>query len=363
MHGSEPDLAEVAARFDALYTELTGLQRQLIAACRHEAHVAGERDLAERAGAIIAGVSAAKRALVVGAPSPREVEAAALRARVMEAPLDPHLLFAALGAETKLHGYPLLADVLARARREGAVADAFGDRTTKELLAAPRGVGAHLARQLSEHCDVSPDLPLAELGDEALDRLTAALGDAAHGMPDGVEDGRGRRRPKGPEDGTGASRLVLDAWIDELAPASETAREQAVAAAQRDGWPADAVPAVERLLRFTEEVLAPHLVPTWERIVAFKDPEQRLAAMRTEHAAWRPPPSDDEEAMIAWYTLQELMEAMKQVRKARRLSDGPQAQWGSSSPLALSRSAARRCGRLLAIFDREPGGALVAQLP
>lgn len=362
MYSSAPDLAEIAARFDALYTELTGLQRQLIAACRDEAHGAGDRDLAERAGAIIAGVSAAKRALVVGAPSPREVEAAALRARVMEAPLDPHLLCAVLGAETKLHGYPLLADVLDRARGEGAVAEAFGDRTTKELLAAPRGVGGHLARQLSEHCDVNPDRPLAELGDDSLDRLTAALRDAAHGMPEGVEDGR-RRRPKGPEDGTGASRLVLDAWIDELAPASETAREQAVTAAQRDGWPADAVPAAERLVRFTEEVLAPHLVPTWERVAAFKDPEQRLGAMRAEHAAWRPASSDDEDAMIAWFTLQELLEAVKQVRKARRLSDGPQAQWGSSSPLALSRSAARRCGRLLAIFDREPGGELVAQLP
>ena len=35
MPRAERDLAYVAARFDALYTELTGLQWELIAACRN----------------------------------------------------------------------------------------------------------------------------------------------------------------------------------------------------------------------------------------------------------------------------------------------------------------------------------------
>jgi hypothetical protein len=359
---SEPDLREVAARFDALYTELTGLQRELIAACRNGVEGAAAWELAERAVAVIAGVNAADRALAIGAPSAREVEAAALRARVMEAPPDAHLLFAVLQVQTKLHGYPLLADVLARARGEESVAEAFGEHTSEDLFAAPRGVGSYVACQLATHYDVDPDQPVSVLDDDALDRLDAALREAAYGLPNGINDGR-RRKVKGPDNGVGAGRLVLDAWIDELAPASETPREEAVAAAQREGWPADAVPVAERLVRFTEEVLAPHLVPTWDRIAAFEDLDERLAAMRAEHAAWRPAATDeDQEALIAWYSLRELMETMKQVRKARRLADGPEERWGSSTPLALSRSAARRCGRLLAVFERD-GAEFVAQLP
>jgi hypothetical protein len=360
---SEPDLPEVAARFDALYTELTGLQRELIAACRNGVDIAAARGLAARAGAVIAGVNAAERAISVGAPSARDVEAAALRARVMEAPLDPHLLFAVIQAQTKLHGYPLLADVLERARGEDAVPEAFGDHTSEELFAAPRGVGSYVARQLAEHYEVAPGQAVSDLDGAALERLLVGLREAAYSVPDGINDGR-RRKPTGPADGAGAGGLVLDAWIDELAPASETPREEAVAAAQREGWPVDAVPVAERLVQFTEEVLAPHLVPTWDRIAAFEDVEQRLAAMRAEHAAWRSDASDeDQEALVAWWTLQELPEAMKQVRKARRLVEGPDDRWGSSTPLALSRSAARRCGRLLTPFEREVGAEFVAQLP
>lgn len=363
MPRSEPDLPEIAARFDALYTELTGLQRELIAACRNGVDIPAARELAARAGAVIAGVNAAERALGVGAPSARDVEAAALRARVMEAPPDAHLLFAVLQALTKLHGYPLLADVLERARGEDSLAEAFGGHTSEELFAAPRGVGSYVARQLAEHYEVDPDEAVADLDDAALDRLRDGLREAAHGLPSGINDGR-RRKPTGAADGAGAGNLVLDAWIDELAPASETPREEAVAAAQREGWPEDAVPVAERLVQFTEEVLAPHLVPTWDRIAGYDDVDQRLAAMRAEHAAWRPDASsEDQEALIAWWTLRELPEAIKHVRKARRLVEGPADRWGSSTPLALSRSAARRCGGLLTPFEREAGAEFVAQLP
>jgi hypothetical protein len=360
---ADSDLADVAARFDALYTELTGLQRELIAACRNGVDVAAAGELAARAGAVIAGVNAAERALALGAPSGREVEAAALRARVMEAALDPHLLFVVVQAQTKLHGYPLLADVLERARGEDSLVEAFADHTSVELFAAPRGVGSYIARQVAEHYDVDPHEAVVDLDDAALDRLRDALREAAHGLPAGISDGR-RRKPTGPADGTGAGGLVLDAWIDELGPASETPREEAVAAAQREGWPKDAVPVAEGLVRFTEEVLAPHLVPTWDRIAAFDDVEQRLAAMRAEHAAWRPDAStEDQEALIVWWALRELPKAIKLVRKARRLVDGPEDRWGSSTPLALSRSAARCCGRLLAPFEREAGAEFVARLP
>jgi hypothetical protein len=57
------------------------------------------------------------------------------------------------------------------------------------------------------------------------------------------------------------------------------------------------------------------------------------------------------------------IEANKTVNKARRLVDGPEDLWGSSTPLALARTAARRCGQLVSVCERSVATALLAELP
>ena len=137
-------------------------------------------------------------------------------------------------------------------------------------------------------------------------------------------------------------------------------------ASRRDGWPPNAVEVAELLLRFSVDHLAPRLVPSWDRIVGFEDPVDRLAAMRSEQDAWwdaHDPDVQDDEAEIAWMTLRCLINATNSVGKARRLADGPEAEWGSANPLALARSTGRRCGELLTLLHPDAGGELLQHLP
>ncbi|MEX2412990.1 MAG: hypothetical protein WD399_04985, partial [Thermoleophilaceae bacterium] len=135
-------------------------------------------------------------------------------------------------------------------------------------------------------------------------------------------------------------------------------------ASRRDGWPSDAVDVAERLLAFSLDVLAPVLIPTWDRILGVDAPD-RIATMRAERTAWRESllSTADESTEIAWYTLDRLIEGATAAHRVRRLAELPEAQWGSGQPLALSRTVARRCGEVLAVIEREAAENLLEQLP
>ncbi|HWI05995.1 MAG TPA: hypothetical protein VNT54_00590, partial [Solirubrobacteraceae bacterium] len=178
------DLAGLARRVDAVYTELTNLQRELVAAVR-----GGQADapfeLRERAEAVIAGMEAAQAGLAVGRLSRPEAEAAALRARVLALPLDPNLLMAAMRAQPRRYAFPLLAEALRLAIDEDAL-EALADCSLGELLSAPRGMGQSTARRLLAHFEVGPDDTPPDLDRAALSRVIDGLHAAATELPDGV---------------------------------------------------------------------------------------------------------------------------------------------------------------------------------
>jgi hypothetical protein len=359
--GAGFDLDEIGERFDALYTELTGLQRELIAARRGSLDGDRERELADQAAAFLAAFEVAKRSLLVGGPTPREVEAAALRARLFEASPDPHLVLAVLGALNRAYAYPLLVELVHRSNSDDTLVETFGDRSLGAVLAAPKGMGASTARALAAHLGLDPRLAMAELDQGELDRLCDGLRDAAHELPADVTPWRARA-PKPAADGTGAGAVVLQAWIDAIGPPRETAREQAVRAAEREGWPTDAVPVAERLLAFTLDHLAPGLVPDWDRIAAIEDLDARLAAMRAERStAWHA--ESDDVRVLAIAVFDPLIEAIRSARKARRLVDGPEEAWGSAKPVALARTVGRRCGTVLSFCDPDSVAPLLEDLP
>lgn len=357
-----PDLDEIAERFDALYTDLTALQRALIDATRNGVDHNQARELARRAEVHLAAARAADNALGITVLNTQAVEAAALRARLLDGPIDEHLLSAVLSAQTRSYAYALLADVIDRARDDKQLIDAVGGRELAEYLAMPRGLGTHTAHRLAEHYSLDPQAPLAQLSDDDLDRLDQALRDSADALPEELRP-RGRA-VQGPPNGIGAGRVVLDAWIDALTPPSETAREEAARVSRRDGWPPDAVDVAQRLLTFSLDVLAPALIPTWDRILGV-DASDRIATMRAEQTAWRESlrNTDDEGAEIAWYALNRLIAGATAADRAERLAELPEGQWGSGQPLALSRTVARRCGEVLAMIERDAAEDLLEQLP
>jgi hypothetical protein len=354
------DLDAVAERFDALYTQMTVLQRELIAAQRDGA--AGQRlcELADRVDTFVFAYRASDSAMSVGQQSIRDAEAAALRQRVLRPPIDEHLLLAALKTLGRPHAFALLADAIQRAADADALETAFGARTVGELLGASRGMGAGTARPLAEHLGLDPDAPIAEIDRDDLDRLYAGLHDAAGGLPDAIRDWR-RRGVKAPDDGAGAGPVVLSSWVEAIGAPTDSARAAAVAAAERTGWPPDAVAVAEALVTFTHDVLAPALIDDWERIAQIADEQQRLSAMRAQATAWRS--SGEEDGFVIAWALDRLITAIKTCRKARRLADGSPQAWGSSTPLALARSSARRCGELLSLGEQEPMAELVGRLP
>jgi hypothetical protein len=342
------DLDAAAERFDALYTVMTVLQRELIAAVRDGVGDDRARELAVRVDVFVAAHRATEGAMAVGQPSVRDAEAVALRARVLRGTVDEHLLLAALRAQGRGHAFALLADALTQAAGDDALAEAVGERTVAELLAAPRGMGVHTAHRFAEHLALDPSGAVADLDATVLNALCEALRDATTGLPDGVEDWR-RRAAKPPADGTGACDAVLDVWIDAIGAPTDSARAAAVDARGRESWPPDAVAAAETLVAFTVARIARVVIADWERIAAITDETQRLKAMRAERAALRH--TDDEDKLIRGWALGQLHAAVTAARKARQLADRPAGQWGSSTPVAQARTAARRCGELVALAD------------
>lgn len=373
-------LDKAAERFDELYTRMTALQRRLIAAVREgDEDSPRTRELVEEARTVIAACDAAARALNVGYDA-RRVEAEALRARVLQPPLVEVLVMAAARSLTREYGYRLLADAITIAAESAAAGAAFGEdaagsppgvwreRTVLDLLSAPQTMGEFSARRVAEHIGIEPEAHVAELGDDERVRLVAGLRECADALPDGVR-GAGRP-PKLPADGVGAGRDVLDRWIDVLGSGTDPVRQAARAAAQRDGWSVDAVPVAERLVAFTDQRLMPLPVPNFEALAAERDFEQRLLALRAEERSyreqwWEQHETDEaaaEQASLLAYLVGKHIEALRAGAKARQLADLPEEQWRSGSPLSNARSAARRCGEILAGFD-ETVVELLGELP
>lgn len=357
---TKSDLAKAAEQFDALYTDLTALQRELISAVRGDAEDGpATRELVERARAVVAAARAADRALELGRPSDQDLEVEALRARVLVPPLDVHLLLAAFRSQGRSRAFPLIAEAIEIAEEQDAVAEAFADLPIAEVLAAPRGMGTRTAARLASCWGFDPAAVVSELSSEDRGRLRAGVADAAYGLPDGVETWRRSSKPS--LDGREGGSAVLKAWVEAIGPPSETARVAAAEAAAREGWPKDAVPAAEHLVAFTREILAPGLFPDWEQISAGADEDERLRALRAQSSQWRR--GGERDGFVLAYALNLLIEAITATRKARRLVDGPESEWGSSTPLALARTASRRCGDL--VESCEPGtvAPLLTELP
>jgi hypothetical protein len=355
-----PDLAKAADQFDAVYTELTGLQRELIAAARQGIEDPGQaRELADRALTIVAAVGAATRVMDLNRLSYLELEVEALRARVLAPPLDEHLLFAAFRSQGRRHSFPLISEALGIAFADGSTAAAFGSRTVRELLSAPRSMGPRTATRLAEHWELDPDAGVAALEEPELVRLREGLTEASYGLPDFVSDGGHASKPA--HDGRGAGRVVLNVWVDSIGPPADTPRTAAAAAVARPGWPADAVPTAEVLLEFTDTRIAPLILPEWDRLSAVQGDDERIAALRAQARDWRR--TEDENDFLRGYMLDLLVEAIRSVRKAKRLVDGPESEWGSTTPLAAARNAARRCGDLLGCCTPEAVNQLLDELP
>lgn len=367
-------LDKTAERFDDLYTRMTGLQRRLIEAVRSgDESDPRTRELVEEARTVIAACDAAGRAMGVGY-SAREVEDRALRARVLRAPLDPVLVMAAARSQSRPYGYRLLADALALTATRGddpatvaISAGLWGERTVLNLLGAPQSMGEFRARRVAEHIGITADTPIDDLDENEHTRLVAGLRECADELPESA--GHPRGRPKLPADAATAGKDILDRWIEESGTGTDPIRQAARRAAQRDGWPPDGVAAAELLVAFTGEKLMPHVVPDFEVLAAETDFEQRIAAMRAEERSyrhrWQHLSETEEERQAAFdvaFGLREYIDAVRAAVKARQLVELPAEQWRSGSPLSNARTAARRCGGILAGFT-EDAVALLDTLP
>lgn len=367
-------LDKTAERFDELYTRMTGVQRRLIEAVRSgDQSDPRTRELVEEARTIIAACDTAARAMTVGY-SAREVEDRALRARVLHPPLDAVLVMAAARSQSRPCGYRLLADALSLTSGSGdspdaetapAPADVWAERSVFDLLLAPQGMGEYTARRVSEHIGVAADALIAELDEPRLGQLIVGLRECADTLPESA--GRGRSRPKMPEDAKGAGRDVLDRWVDASGNGTDPIRQAARDAAQREGWPADGAPVAEILVAFTGSALMPAIVPSFEVLAAEADFEQRVAAMRAEERSYRQrwqyrgaSEEDRQDAFNVAHVLREYIEATRAAAKAAQLAALAAEQWRSGTPLSNARTAARRCGGILAMSTEEAVGLLDA---
>jgi hypothetical protein len=351
---------KTAESFDELYTRMTGLQRRLIEVARSgDESDPRTRELEEEARTVIAACEAAARAMTLGYDA-REVEARALRARVLHPPLDGVLVMAAARSLARPYGYALLADALAieHSEADSAASDVWAERSVLDLLSAPQGMGEFRAGHVADHIGLAAEALVADLDDSARKQLIVGLRQCADELPESVNSGR--RQPKLPENAAGAGRDLLDRWVDESGTGTDPIRQAARKAAQRGGWPEDGVPVAELLVAFTGRTLMPHIVPGFEVLAAEPDFEQRVAAIRAEERSyrqrWRYLSETEEERQEAFdvaAALRGYVEGMRAAAKARQLVELAPEQWRSGSPLTNARTAARRCGEILAMSTED----------
>lgn len=359
---AQRSLDDVAQDFDEIYTRMTQLQKRLIAATRAGKDGPAVRELADEAAAMIAAFRSGARAVDLRRMSPLEMEAEALRARVLALPIDGHLLLAAARSQGRAHAYPLLADAIAMADGE-----AFWESlSVEEVLGAPTHIGAARARWLIRTLELDGKTPVAELDSTEQARLIEGLREFADHLP---AEATGRaHRPKFPDDGAGAGPDILRRWVDPLGTPTDELYEVAWAKAQQPGWPDDAVGVLEILVGFTHNKVLPLIVPGFQRILeAELDHHELVAALRAELRSWRDrwhAETDEDrqyEASARWWAIERDVLALQALHKARALIGTPREDWTGKPPLTLAREGARRCGEALSLLESPEG--LLEELP
>jgi hypothetical protein len=349
------DLERVAEQFDAVYSEMTVLQRRLIAAVRAGEEDRAVRDLAERADVITHAIWIAERTLGVGR-SADQIEAEALATRVLQAPVDDHLLLAAMGAQGRRHAYMLLAAGLRMSADE--MPDGLAGRSLVALLAAPRSLGESTARQLLTRWGWDTAVVVGDLDHAQLERMCAEIDEAAIGLPDGIR--RNTQRPAASADGCGASGRVLEVWVDQTGAPSDGIGSLAFAAAQAPGWPDDAVPTALMIARLALDRIVEHLAPHWLAIAEIADADEQIRAIRAQSAQWFRETGDEQFADYVLYRTVEILLA----RKHLRAMDG---EWGTrrggNTAIGHSRKIAKCCGELLSTLEPASAETVLAGVP
>lgn len=311
---------------------------------------------------MIAAFNAAESAVDVHRLPHNELTAQALRDRVLVSPLDGHLLMAAARSQARQQAFHLLADALDMAEDE-----AFWEGiTVVELLSAPTHMGEATGRRLAAHLKLPPDASVAALDACERGRLVEGLREYAPSLP-AEASGRPVKR-KLPDDGAGAADDILRRWVDPLGAATDPVRVAAWDAAQRPGWPRDAVPAVAVLAEFTHRTVMPLIVPGFDRILdAGLGHDDLIAALRAEErehrANWNNDGSESDEVALtcAWVLGRDVI-VLQSLRKARTQLAMASDDRRGKTPLALAREAARRCAEILVWADADPV-ELLAPLP
>jgi hypothetical protein len=167
--------------------------------------------------------------------------------------------------------------------------------------------------------------------------------------------------PADPVCSHGASKAVLQSWVDAIEAHATSQQAAAAAATQRNGWPADAVPTAAAIVAFTEVQLMPGLIPSWDTLVEIEDEDLRITAMRKQVSRWRETRAK-EDFVLAWF-LDRYIDANRALRTAEKLAARPEVEWGSRSPMAQARTAARRCGEMLCHCDETELVPLLDELP
>lgn len=357
-------LDRVAERFDALYSELTVLQRRLISAQRGELDERAEAELIEEASVITASVTAAARALAVGRPSHAEMEAEAHAARVLHHPIDDYLLLAAMSAQGRAEAYQLLSAALrmsaSRAGTDG-MPEGLARRELAEFLAAPRGMADRSGRLLLRHWGRDHDLRVGDVPIDQIDELCDRIEDAGAKLPPEVRGTR-VRQAAAPPDGRGAGDRVLSSWVDACGLPADGVRPLAAAAAAREGWPADAAPVAFLIADFTNQTLFPAILgQEWEKLLMIADEQERLRAMRAQSLAWMR--TDDEERQAWGVALRIAAELLQAEVRLRGLEGDYSRRAGGQTAMALARTIARRGGELLGWFEEDWARGRLATLP
>jgi hypothetical protein len=365
------ELKAAAEAFDELYTELTLLQRHLVAARRDDGLPDAEaRRLISRVKVFTAAAEAADQASAAGEPSPVQVTLKALKVRVTQADLDAELLLPVLRGLPRRSAFPLLAEFLQAAVERGhALDELLVDVTLEDLVGAPMGMGPSRAAIVFERAGFDSDPSPADLSSQQVQNLCAALRDLARPQPTEVF-GR-TRTPKPPDDGIGAADAVLRSWRSAVGRVTEPTGSAALAATRREGWPADAVQVATLLTTWARDAVAPtFFTDIGEFLKQNKDlPEAELIrllradANEANHEARYLPEEESREHYFRWYVLKTLADAIQAESKARGFSEqGPEA-WSSQTPVSLARTAGRRVGELVAYVADEYAVPLLDNLP
>jgi hypothetical protein len=345
------DLHSVAERFDALYTDLTVLQRLLVAAVRNGDRSAAVLEAVQRAEILLAAAHAADTGMARRRPSPKDVETAALRTRLLHRPVDAVVLLAVLRSLRRSQALPLLTEALRMDSEDGADSE-LGRYAVVELLAAPRSMSDDTGRRLAAHFGIEPRSPVGALSAVELDRLWVpglrnALTASRTAWRIGAVVNPVRRRTD-----WGQADLSWTPGSTVSRAGSPTPRRHPPTKRPHAmGGPADAVDVAEALFQFTERQLVSEAVPDWDRLQAIDDDDdERTRALRAKQSGLRKRLHEDDAAWL-YVVVDRYIAADRSTRKARQLAVADPETWGSSNPMGLARTTARRCGEILALFD------------